>query len=178
MTAFVVGPEDPASPDVQELLALHMAFAKEQSPPEDVHTLDVAGLQAEQVSFFSIRVDGELLGVGALKQLDPERAEIKSMHTATAARGRGVARALLEHLVATARDRRYAWVGLETGSMAAFAPARKLYASAGFTECEPFGDYSPSPYSAFMSRDLGPERNVARPRQRALSLRSPGRPRR
>ena len=151
-----MSPEDPANPDVQALLGVHLAFAKEQSPPEDVHALDVAGLQAERVSFFSIRLDGQLLGVGALKQLDAVHAEIKSMHTASAARGRGVARTLLEHLVATARDRGCIWVGLETGSMAAFSPARALYASAGFRECEPFGDYLPSPHSAFMSRELSP----------------------
>jgi putative acetyltransferase len=127
---FFVGADHPGAADVRALLAVHLAFAQQHSPPEDVHALDVTGLLAENVSFFSIRVDGELLGVGALKQLDEVHAELKSMHTAEAARGRGVGRAMLDHLVGTARARGCTRVSLETGSMAAFVPARSLYASA------------------------------------------------
>jgi len=151
---FVIGTDLPGSSDVQALLEVHLAFTQRQSPPEDVHVLDVAGLLAANVSFFSIRVNGELLGVGALKHLDAVQAEIKSMHTAEGARGRGVARALLDYLVATARARGCGRVSLETGSMAAFAPARALHASAGFEVCEPFGEYAPSPHSVFMELEL------------------------
>jgi len=151
---YVVGPDDPESEDVQALLEAHLAFARTHSPPEDVHALDVTGLLAENASFFSIRVNGELLGVGALKQLDELHAELKSMHTAEAARGRGVGRAMLDHLVDTARARGCSRVSLETGSMAAFAPARSLYASAGFEICEPFGEHSFSPNSICMTRAL------------------------
>jgi putative acetyltransferase len=94
------------------------------------------------------------LGVGALKVLDDEHAEIKSMHTAATARGRGVARVMLDHLLALARARGCTQVSLETGTMEAFAPARALYASAGFEVCEPFADYWDSPYSVCMTLHL------------------------
>lgn len=154
MGEFLVGNDDPQAADVRALLDKHLTFARGQTPPEDAHALDIPGLLAEDVSFFSIRKDGELLGVGALKQLDEGHAEIKSMHTAAAARGRGVGRAMLDHLVAIARSRGCRRVSLETGSMAAFAPARALYASAGFEPCEPFADYGPRPNSFYMTLQL------------------------
>jgi putative acetyltransferase len=103
------------------------------------------------VTFFSFRAEGELLGVAALKRLDDEHAEIKSMHTAEAARGRGIGRALVDHLVAVARERGFRRVSIETGSGPAFAPARRLYAGARFTPCGPFADYPDSPNSAHMT---------------------------
>jgi putative acetyltransferase len=148
---FVAAADDPEAADVRALLDAHLAFASRHSPPEDVHALDGTGLLGEAVLFFSIREDGRLVGVGALKQLDGVHAELKSMHTAEAARGRGVGRAMVDHLVATARSRGCRRVSLETGSMAAFAPARALYLSAGFEVCEPFGDYGQSPNSTFMT---------------------------
>lgn len=154
MGHFRVEADDPTSADVQALLERHLSFARDESPPEDVHALDVTGLLVEDVSFFSIRLDGELLGVGALKHLDTDHAELKSMHTSQAARRKGVARAMLEHLVGTARSRGYQRVSIETGSMDAFAPARALYSAAGFQVCEPFGDYIHSPYSVFMTLTL------------------------
>jgi putative acetyltransferase len=154
LSAPVIGPDRPDSPDVRALLTAHLAFANEHSPPEDVHALDVSGLLSPDVSFFSAREQGQLLGVGALKQLDALHAEIKSMHTAQAARGRGVARAMLEHLLATARQRGRTRVSLETGTMAAFVPARSLYESVGFQPCEPFGDYWDSPNSDCMTLAL------------------------
>lgn len=148
---LVIAPDRPDAAEVRALLAAHLAFANEHSPPEDVHALDVSGLLTPEVAFFSAREHGRLLGVGALKQLGPDHAELKSMHTAQAARGRGVARAMLEHLLAVARERGCARVSLETGSMDAFLPARALYASAGFEVCEPFGDYWDSPNSVCMT---------------------------
>ncbi|HEV2241998.1 MAG TPA: GNAT family N-acetyltransferase [Streptosporangiaceae bacterium] len=149
-----ITPDDPRADDVRELLERHLAFAHANTPPEDVHALDVDGLLDPAVTFFSFRRDGELLGVGALKQLDRHHAELKSMHTAQAARGRGVGRAMLGHLIGVARERGCRRVSLETGSMDVFAPARSLYASAGFTPCGPFGDYSPSRSSTFMTLSL------------------------
>jgi putative acetyltransferase len=154
MDEFDIGIDDPRAADVQLLLATHLAFADEHSPPEDVHALDVTGLLAHDVSFFSLRVQGQLLAVGALKQLDPMHAEIKSMHTAEAARARGVGRAMLEHLLAVAHARGCRRVSLETGSMAAFAAARALYLSVGFTPCEPFAQYEPSRNSEWMTLEL------------------------
>lgn len=153
MGKFVVGIDDPRSAEVRALLDKHLAFATKHGPPEDMHALDITGLLAENVSFFSIREDGELLGVGALKQIDEFHAEVKSMHSAEEARGRGVGRAMVDHLVNVARARGCRRVSLETGSMAAFSPARALYASAGFQICEPFGEYGLSPNSVFMTLD-------------------------
>jgi putative acetyltransferase len=150
--------DDPRTADVRGLLERHLAFTNSQSPPEDVHALDVDGLLDPSVTFFSFRDDGVLLGVGALKELDASHAEVKSMHTAQAARGRGVARAILDHILAVARERGYTRISLETGAMEAFAPARTLYATAGFTPCGPFADYRLSPNSTFMTLSLdGPE---------------------
>ena len=146
--------DDPLAADVRGLLERHLAFAKSHTPPEDVHALEVNGLLDPVVTCFSFRLEGELLGVGALKQLDEGHGELKSMHTAEVARGRGIGRALLDHLLGVARERGYRRVSLETGSMSAFAPARSLYASAGFRRCGPFGDYSPSPNSTFMTLSL------------------------
>ena len=151
MHQFLVTPDDPTAPDVRALLDRHLAFARTHSPPEDVHALEVEGLAAGDVSFFSVREDGVLLGIGALRHLDAEHAEIKSMHTAEAARGRGVGRAMLRHLLQLARTLGYRRVSLETGTMAPFAPARALYTSAGFTVCPPFGEYWASPNSVCMT---------------------------
>jgi putative acetyltransferase len=136
------------------LLEHHLEFTNAQSPPEDVHALDVAGLLDPAVTFFSFRLDGALLGVAALKRLDEHHAEVKSMHTASAARGRGIGRALVEHVIKVARAHGLRRLSLETGSMATFAPARTLYANAGFTPCGPFGGYVPSRYSTFMTLAL------------------------
>jgi putative acetyltransferase len=151
---IVIATDDPRAGDVRELLERHLAYANANSAPEDVHALDVDALLDPSVTFFSLRVDGELLGVAALKRLDERHAEIKSMHTVEAARGRGIGRAMVDHLVAVARERGYRRLSLETGSGTAFAPARGLYASAGFTPCAPFAGYWASPASAYMTLSL------------------------
>jgi len=142
--------DDPRTEDVRELLETHLAFADTHSPPEDVHALDVDGLLDPAVTFFSFRRDGVLLGVGALKQLDEHNAELKSMHTA-AARGRGIGRAMVDHLVDISRERGCSRVSIETGSMEAFAPAQGLCEAAGFRPCGPFGHYRSSPKSTCMT---------------------------
>jgi putative acetyltransferase len=146
--------DDPGRPDVRALLIRHRQFARTQTPPEHSFALDPDGLRDPAITFFSFRSGGELLGIGALKRLGPDHGEIKSMHTAVAARGRGVGRAMLSHLLATARTRRFRRVSLETGTTAAFAPARALYQSAGFIPCGPFADYQPSDHNVFMTREL------------------------
>jgi putative acetyltransferase len=146
--------DDPRVADVRELLGRHLAHMKSQSPPENVFALDVSGLLDPAVTMYSYRRDGRLLAIGALKHLAEAQGELKSMHTAAAARGAGIGRAMLAHLLAVARDRGYRRVSLETGSMAGFEPARALYASAGFTECAAFADYPPAPHSVFMSLAL------------------------
>jgi putative acetyltransferase len=146
--------DDPRMPDVSSLLSAHLAHMQSQSPPENVFALDISGLLDPAVTLYSYRRGGELLAIAGLKHLDDRHAEIKSMHTAAVARRGGVGRAMLTHLIGVARDRSYALLRLETGSMAGFAPARALYASAGFTECDAFADYEPSPYSTFMELPL------------------------
>ena len=143
--------DDPGAEDVRALLGRHLEFARATTLPDEVYALDVDALLDPLVTFFSYRADGELLGVAALKRLDEEHAEIKSMHTAEAARGRGIGRALVGHVIAVARERGYRRISLETGAGPAFAPARRLYAAAGFAACGAFGDYTPSPNSAYMT---------------------------
>ena len=114
----------------------------------------VCRAQYPDITFWTIREDAVLLGCGALKELDSEHGEIKSMRTPIALRRRGAGRAILEHILHEARNRRYRRLSLETGSMDAFAPARRLYESYGFTYCDPFADYEPDPNSMFMTLEL------------------------
>ena len=154
MTGERFAEDDPRRPEIQALLERHLEFARAQTPPEHSFALDEAGLLDPAVSLFSVRADGSVLGIGAIKRLGPHHAEIKSMHTAEAARGRGIGRAMLAHLLNVARARGFRRVSLETGTMAAFAPARALYEGAGFVPCGPFGDYRADPFSIFMTRAL------------------------
>ncbi|WP_196831034.1 GNAT family N-acetyltransferase [Frigoribacterium sp. CG_9.8] len=149
--------DDPNRADVLQLLTEHLADMFATSPPESVHALDPSALSHESVTFFTAREDGALLGCGALKEIDAQQGEIKSMRTISAARGRGVAALVLTRIVDVARQRRYERLCLETGTEHFFAPARRLYSRNGFTECEPFGDYLPDPNSVFMSRVLNAE---------------------
>lgn len=145
---------DPRAEDVRRLLDRHLAFAYSQVPPRERHALDADALADSNVEFYALRLDGELLAVGALRRLDDGHAEVKSMHTAEQARRQGLGRAMLEHLLAIARDRGFRRVSLETGSMPAFAAARSLYASAGFSVCGAFGDYAESANKTFMTLRL------------------------
>jgi putative acetyltransferase len=150
----VIAVDDPRRADIVALLERHLAFAHQHTPPQDVHALDLTGLLDPAVTFFSARHDGELVAIGALKELDASHGELKSMHTAAGRRRAGLGRAMVVHLVGVARQRGYRRVSLETGTMDAFGPARALYAASGFVACGPFGGYSPSPNSAFMTLEL------------------------
>ncbi|MBL0769509.1 GNAT family N-acetyltransferase [Sphingopyxis sp. DHUNG17] len=124
------------------------------SPPGSCHFLDFDGLNAPDVTFWSIHCGGELAGCGALKMLDARHGEIKSMRTAESYLRRGVAARMLEHILTQARRRGLERLSLETGSGEAFAPAIALYRRFGFVDCPPFGDYRPDPFSRFMTRRL------------------------
>jgi putative acetyltransferase len=150
----LIAVDDPEAPDVRDLLSRHLAVMASHSPPENVFSLDVSGLLDPAVTLYGYRRAGGLLAIGALKYLGSRHGELKSMHTAAEARGAGIGRAMLNHLIGVARDRGYQRLSLETGSMAGFAPARALYASAGFTECGAFAGYEASPHSTFMSLSL------------------------
>lgn len=152
---MIIAVDDPARPDVLALLEEHLRNMRELSPPESVHALDVSGLKAAGVTFWSVRDEqGDLLGCGALKELDACHAEVKSMRTPQSARRRGAGRAVLAHIIDVAHQRGYERLSLETGSMEAFTPAWRLYESFGFRYCEPFADYRPDPNSVFMTLKL------------------------
>ncbi len=147
--------QDPATPDITALLNQHLEEMRAISPPESKHALDIEGLRTSDITFWSIRDnDGSLMGCGAIKRLDPAHAEIKSMRTDPAHRRKGVAGALLTHIIEHAQANRIQRLSLETGAQSHFEPARSLYARHGFVPCAPFGDYMPDPNSVFMSRSL------------------------
>jgi putative acetyltransferase len=154
MLSASISADDPLAEDVRGLLRSHLEFARSTTPPEDVHALEIDALLDPAVTFCSYRRDGELLAVGAIKLLNDSHGELKSMHTAVAARRQGIGRAMVDHLVGLARERGLTRVSLETGSTPPFAAARALYARAGFTETGPFGDYRESPNSTFMTMEL------------------------
>jgi putative acetyltransferase len=146
--------DDPRRPEVRALLERHLGFCLSETPPEHSFALDVDGLLDQRVTFVSCRDGDTVLGVAAIKELDTRHAEIKSMHTAAEARGRGVGRALLSYLLDTARTRGYRLVSLETGTTPGFAAARALYESAGFTPTGPFGGYPETGDNTFYSLAL------------------------
>jgi putative acetyltransferase len=139
---------------VLDLLRTHLTSARAHTAPGSAHALDIAGLQAPDISLWTIWQDETLLGCGALKRLAAEHGEVKSMHTAQAARRRGVGSAMLRHIIAAARTRGMARLSLETGSWDFFKPAQAFYARHGFVACGPFADYVLDPNSAFMTLDL------------------------
>jgi len=150
--------EDPAKPDIVALLEQHLAVTKDMAPPESCHALDADELRAPHITFLAARDnDGTLLGMGALADLSHAHGEIKSMHTASVARGRGVAAAMLTRLVEIAREASYARVSLETGTQDFFESAHRLYERHGFTECGPFDTYVADPHSRFYTLDLSGE---------------------
>ncbi|HJV61976.1 MAG TPA: GNAT family N-acetyltransferase [Albitalea sp.] len=146
--------DDPARADVYALLDEHLRNMHELSPPESVHALDVSGLKRPDITFWSVREGTVLLGCGALKELDAQHGEIKSMRTPATLRRRGAGRAVLNHIVAEARRRGYKRLSLETGPAQTFGAAHRLYESFGFRHCGPFGDYKLDPYSVFMTLEL------------------------
>ena len=148
--------DDLAGPEIRALLAEHLENMHRLSPPVSVHALDLGSLLKPEITFWTVWSQGELLGCGALKELTPAHGEVKSMRTVTAHRRKGVARAMLQHIIVEARKRSYARLSLETGSMPAFEPARALYERFGFTYCSPFADYIEDPNSAFLTRSLEP----------------------
>ena len=148
--------DDLHDPRIAAFLEEHLVDMRAASPPESVHALDLDGLRQRHIRFWSAWTDEgrSLAGTGALKQIDATHGEIKSMRTAAALRGRGVAGAMLAHLLAQARASGWQRVSLETGSQPFFAPARALYARHGFSECGPFEGYSDDPNSCFMTLRL------------------------
>ena len=146
--------DDLNSPEIAQLLQEHLRSAALHSPPESVHALDLESLRKPEITVWSVWQDGELLGCGALRELDARHGEIKSMRTASAHLRKGVASMLMRHLLEEAGRRSYRRLSLETGSMQAFAAARSLYGRFGFRECGPFASYAEDPFSVFMTLAL------------------------
>jgi putative acetyltransferase len=146
--------DDLTGSEIYELLQEHLRSMYLHSPPESVHALDIEALRRPEITFWTVWEGDELLGCGALKELDPQHAEIKSMRTSARHLRKGVAKYLLNYILEEARRRGFRRLSLETGSMKAFEPARNLYANFGFKYCEPFADYIEDPYSVFMTREL------------------------
>lgn len=146
--------DDLAGDAVAALLSEHMTGMRQHSPPESVHALDLAGLSSPDITFWTAWDDGQLLGCGALRELDAQHGEIKSLRTAQAHLGKGVASAILSHLVQEAGRRAYRRLSLETGSGPAFDAAHRLYLKFGFSYCGPFGSYRDDPFSRFMTLEL------------------------
>lgn len=152
--AFRIRLDDLQHASVHALLREHLVDVARHSPPESIHALDLDGLRAPGMSFWTLWDSDDLLACGALKELGDAHGEVKSMRTAAAHRRRGAGRAMLDHILAEARRRGYRRLSLETGTAAAFEPAHRLYAAAGFVPCGPFNGYVEDPYSCFMTLAL------------------------
>lgn len=146
--------DDLTGSKVAELIREHLQGMTLHSPPESIHALNLDALQKPEITFWSAWVGEELVGCGALKELNESHGEIKSMRTSSSYLRKGVAKRLLQHIIEEAKRRGYRRLSLETGSMDAFEPAKKLYASFGFQYCKPFSDYTEDPNSVFMTKEL------------------------
>jgi putative acetyltransferase len=146
--------DDLSGPEIRALLEEHLQNMRAISPPESIHALDLTALLEPGITFWTVWSGAELLGCGALKELDPLHGEVKSMRTASAHRRQGVAQAMLRHICGVAVARNYQRLSLETGSQGAFEPARRLYETFGFSYCPPFDGYTEDPNSVFMTKRL------------------------
>jgi putative acetyltransferase len=146
--------DDLSGPEIIRLLHEHLQSVALHSPPESVHALGLEALRNPDITFWSVWQDSELMGCGAIKELDSRHGEIKSMRTVSLHLRKGVAAGLMHHILEEAERRSYERLSLETGSMDAFAPARSLYGSFGFKPCGPFANYVEDPYSVFMTRGV------------------------
>ncbi len=146
--------DDLSSFEVAELINEHLSGMRLTSPPESIHALGLEQLLKPEITFWTAWEDSQLLGCGALKNLQNQHGEIKSMRTASAHLRKGVAKRMLQHILTEAKQKGYRRLSLETGSQGAFAPARKLYESFGFQYCPPFADYRVDPNSVFMTLEI------------------------
>jgi putative acetyltransferase len=146
--------DDLTGPEIARFLEEHVREMLSITPPESKHALDLDGLRRPEVTFWSVRDGGTVVGCGGIKKLDAGHAEVKSMRTMSARKRSGIASLLLEHIITEARRMGFTRLSLETGSADFFLPARRLYEKFGFEYCEPFADYRPGPYSVFLTRAL------------------------
>lgn len=146
--------DDLTGAEIANLISEHLQGMTLNSPPESIHALDLEQLRKPEITFWSAWEGDDLLGCGALKELDRHRGEIKSMRTSSAHLRKGVAKRILQHIIGEARQRGYRRLSLETGSVEAFEPARRMYESFGFKYGPPFAEYTKDPNSVFMTREM------------------------
>ncbi|MGB3492599.1 MAG: GNAT family N-acetyltransferase [Elainellaceae cyanobacterium] len=146
--------DDLTGQQIADLLREHLKHMHEITPPESVHALDLSALRSPEITFWSAWEGDDLLGCGALKELNSKSGEIKSMRTAKTHLRKGIASRILEHIIAEAKQRDYNCLNLETGAMPEFAPARSLYLRYGFEYRGPFADYIEDPNSVFMTKEI------------------------
>jgi putative acetyltransferase len=146
--------DDLTSAEVQALLQEHLRDVARHSPPESIHALGIEALRRPEITFWTVWDGATLLGCGALKELNEQHAELKSMRTAAHHLRKGVARFLLQHILVEAKQRGYRRISLETGSGPAFVPAHRLYETLGFSFCGPFASYKEDPHSLFLTREV------------------------
>ena len=151
---FQIRIDDLSGSEIRELLAEHLRCMAAVSPPESRHALNLDGLRKPDITFWSVWLGPDLVGCGALRELDRGHGEIKSMRTAAGHLRKGVGSFVLQHIISEAKRRGYRRLSLETGSMPYFAPAHSLYQKFGFKRSAPFGDYREDPNSVFMTREL------------------------
>lgn len=154
MTGYRIIEDDLTGEAVIALLAFHLEEMHKLSPACKVHAMPVERLRQSDVTFYSAWDGDKLAAVGALREIDRARGELKSMRAAPEYRGKGAGEAILLHLIAEARRRGYTWLGLETGRPEAYRPAQSLYRKHGFADCEDFGDYVADEFSMCMGRAL------------------------
>jgi putative acetyltransferase len=147
----LIGRESPLGTDLTLLMARHTTDMHADTPPESIHMMDAAQLDVPSVQFFVGRIAGQAVAMGAIKAIDAFHAEVKSMHVLIEHRGKGLSKAILDHLIDAARASGFARLSLETGTQAMFTPARRLYEKAGFNECPPFEGYVLDPNSHYMT---------------------------
>jgi len=146
--------DDLSKIEVAELINEHLHGMSLNSPPESIHALSLEQLRRPEITFWTAWEEEQILGCGALKDLENLHGEIKSMRTSSAHLRKGVAKRMLQHILSEAKRRGYRHISLETGSQEAFEPARRLYESFGFQYCPPFADYSLDPNSVFMTLEI------------------------
>jgi putative acetyltransferase len=153
--------ESPLGADLSLLMARHTADMHADTPPESIHMMDAGQLAQASVRFFVMRDAGVPIAMGAIKEIAPQHGEIKSMHVLAEYRGQGLSKKMLDHLIDSAHSAGFTRLSLETGTQAMFAPAKKLYETAGFTQCPPFADYFEDPNSLYLTLSLATKRALA-----------------
>jgi len=154
MVQIVITTEKSLTDELAQVLQAHCLFCTSSTPTEHVYALDPSKLFASDITVFGARIDGELVGVGAMRKLDADHAELKSMHTLAKSRGLGIGKAIVMHIEDFAISQGIKRLSLETGTNEAFRPARKLYKSLGYIECEAFGEYILSDDNMCMSKEI------------------------